>query len=79
MGQISGISIKEMEGESNSSVNTFETVEIVETVETHNAQMLANIAKDSPEKNAMGYRASSRDMISLLKKQKAAEKAAKEA
>ena len=65
MGQISGISIKEMEGESNSSVNTFETVE---TVETHNAQMLANIAKDSPQKNAMGYRgASSRDMISLLK------------
>ena len=40
MGQISGISIKEMEGESNSSVNTFETVEAVETVETvetHNA------------------------------------------
>ena len=76
MGQISGISIKEMEGESNSSVNTFETVE---TVETHNAQMLANTAKDSPEKNAMGNRASSRDMIELLKKQKAAEKAAKEA
>ena len=61
MTQIPDISIKEMEGESNSSVNT------LETVETHNARMLANIANDSPEKNVKGYRASARDMMSLLK------------
>ena len=67
MTQIPDISIKEMEGESNSSVNTLETVETVETVETHNARMLANIANDSPEKNVKGYRASARDMMSLLK------------
>ena len=61
MGQIPGIPIKEMEGESTSSANT------LETMETHNAQMLANTANDRTEKNVNGYRASSRDMLSLLK------------
>ena len=64
----------EMDRESNSSVNT------QETVETHNARMIANIEKEGPEQNDRRNRGISlKDMLSNLKKKRAAEKAAKEA